>query len=404
MVYSKSSTLSPHKATSARSSPIAVPKRKSNYPLCSPPRDQNSPEFVFNFDFSVSPDVSAMTSPLYLQNQGVSTRLFPLQQKAAAFLPLSALGAGNSSKAHPYANEPFLYSLPKAPLRDSQNTYGDACANSSASEVPPVPYGTKSIFPEPSSSDFSAPFLPSATSCLSPDVMDCDEDQPLTSAFRAPLASSIADSSISWSDRDSMSPSSFYRSPSPSPPRMQSPSRRVYSGGRPRQLLLTKLKASQRTVAAAPVVSLNVAQAERPLYGSSRHFPYPANPELRGRRGSIASSSRSTEKMPERTRRMSTVVGRGAGRILHRSASGMSLVSDEDIERSLEMEKDEAEVSVSSRGRSTSRRRRDSSVEHLVEKERRREPEPERGRARGRVPLRGLAAPTDVDRALPAWQ
>lgn len=100
---------------------------------------------------------------------------------------------------------------------------------------------------------------------------------------------------------------------------------------------------------------------------------------------------------------MSTVVGRGAGRILHRSASGMSLVSDEDIERSLEMEKDEAEVSVSSRGRSTSRRRRDSSVEHLAEKGRQREPEPERGRARGRVPLRGLAAPTG-DRALPAWQ
>lgn len=98
---------------------------------------------------------------------------------------------------------------------------------------------------------------------------------------------------------------------------------------------------------------------------------------------------------------MSTVVGRGAGRVLHRSASGMSLVSDEDIERSLE--KDEDEDSVSSRGRSTSRRRRDESVEHLVEKERRVEPEPERGRARGRVPLRGLAAPTG-ERASPAWQ
>ncbi|OJT05494.1 hypothetical protein TRAPUB_3687 [Trametes pubescens] len=403
MVYSKSSTLSSHKATSSRSSPIAVPKRKSNYPpLCSPPRDQNSPEFVFNFDFSVSPDVPAMTSPLYLQNQGVSTRLFPLQQKAAAFLPLSALGTGDSSKAHPYANEPFLYSLPKTPFRDSQNTYGDSRVKPLAGEAPLVPYSTKSTVPEPSSPGLSAPLLPSATSCLSPDPMDCDEEQPLTSAFRAPLmSSSVADSSASWSDRDSISLSSFYRSPSPSPPRMQSPPRRVYSGGRPRQLLLTRSKASQRTVAAAPVVSLSVAQAERPVYGSSRHFPYPANPELRGRRGSIASNSRSTEKMPERTRRMSTVVGRGAGRVLHRSASGMSLVSDEDIERSLE--KDEDENSVSSRGRSTSRRRRDESVEHLVEKERRGEPEPERGRARGRVPLRGLAAPTG-ERASPAWQ
>ncbi|KAI0629863.1 hypothetical protein C8Q77DRAFT_1030866, partial [Trametes polyzona] len=373
-----------------RSSPIAVPRRKTaQLSPCSPPMDQNSPELIF--DFSMSPDAPIRDSAMFLQNQGVTARLFPLQQNA--YFPLSALSEPHVQPSHPYADEPFLYSVPKAPFRDAQNTYSDSNANNPINVKPQASCAVQ-LTPNTVSLDRPPPssVLPHPSATLLPKHDDNEHDHSLISAFRTPMVStSYAPSTTACEDYGSFSPSRFYHSPSPSPPRARSPMHRRHAGGRPHHLLPTKSKALQRTVAAAPVISLNCAQAERPTLNSCRHFPYPGRTGPRTRRSSITNEGHGVGKSEERCRRMSTVVGRGAVRVVTRSASGLSLVSNDDLERSLE--KDDIQSNVCSRGRSLSRRRREeapSATEQLFDEE----TEPERGRGRGRVPLRGHAALT----------
>ncbi|KAI0671067.1 hypothetical protein C8Q78DRAFT_834566 [Trametes maxima] len=395
---------------SSGSRPIPVPKRRScPPPPSSPIRDQNSPELVFNFDFSVSPDVPDMTASVFLQNQGATNRLFPLQKRAASYLPLSVLGSELNGAAHPYAHEPFLYAVPKAPFRDSQNTHRDtnavrvgddvSKASSADDEVgPSLLHG--SLLGRPASSVVSS--QPSATSCHpSPDRSmdphsDEDDEHPLTTAFRGQLVSPSVFSCGTWSDRDSSSPSSFYRSPPSSPPRVVTTSRRM--SPRARLLLPSRSNVLQRTAAAEPVISLNVAQAERPYFSSRGRSPYPGIVKPRPRRSSSVGTGHSLEKIRERARRMSTVVGRGAGRVVslaeNRRGSGMSLVSDEDIERSLEKDSSGG----GSHGKTALRRQYEEGME---EDQLEGEAERERGRARARVPLRGTTARVPV---LPGWQ
>ncbi|KAI0775509.1 hypothetical protein BD413DRAFT_435383, partial [Trametes elegans] len=403
------------------SSPIPVPKRKSVHPPpCSPIRDQDSPELVFNFEFSVSPDAPSMTSPVFLQKQGTTARLFPLQQqKAAAYLPLSALGPGVTGSAHPYSQEPFLYTVPRIPLQDAQNTCQDFCASpiSGASAEALVFSDTVPCSTDKSTSKPSVSYEIPAPSCLPmADVsmhIGADENHPLTKAFRSPLLSaSVNSSSASWSDDGSLCHSSFCRSPAPSPPRAPTPPRRLSQIVRQQRLLPARPKALQRPSAAAPVVSLDLAQAERPYFSSRESSPHHGAGRTRARRSSSVGTGQSVEKIRDSNRRMSTVIGRGAGRVVslaeYRNGSRMSLVSDEDIERSLEKDKAEAEVVACSRGRSrsVSHRRRESLREEMAEKGGAREHEPERGRARARVPLRGVVAPahTGHGRVLSGWR
>ncbi|KAI0643041.1 hypothetical protein C8Q79DRAFT_1013016 [Trametes meyenii] len=393
------------------SQPIPVPKRRSCPPPSSPIRDQNSPELVFNFDFSVSPDVPDMTASVFLQNQGATNRLFPLQQRAASYLPLAAFGSDLNGAAHPYAHEPFLYTVPKAPFRDSQNTHRDTDAVRVGDDVSKVPSPEDEVGPASLHTSFSGrlassavSFQPSATSSHPslnhPTDSRSDEERPLTSAFRGQLISTPVLSSGTLSDHNCWSPSSFYQSPPASPPRVVTAPRRM--SPRARLLLPSRSKVLQRTAAAAPVISFNVAQAERPHCSSRGRSPYPGIVKPRPRRSSSVGTGQSLEKIRERTRRMSTVVGRGAGRVVslaeNRRGSGMSLVSDEDIERSLE--KDGADGG--SHGKNSLRRKYEA-YEEDTEEEQVQGVEPERGRARARVPLRGAMAPTRV-RALPGWQ
>ncbi|KAI0373865.1 hypothetical protein BV20DRAFT_937295, partial [Pilatotrama ljubarskyi] len=398
------------KMVSSGSSPIAVPRRKSIHPPpCSPSRDQNSPELVFNFEFSVSPDRPGLAIPRYLQNQGATARLFPLHQKTAAYLPLSALGSHHSTTTHPYAHEPFLYTVPKALLRDTQYTNRSARANSITDTVSTrtSDYDAESALGGRVSSEPSIPKLPAvpSSSLLADHAVDSSrsaENSPLTTAFRRPLAS-VSSSSGSWSNQGSFCPSSLYRSPSPSPPRASTPHIQQYTRSRLRPPPASRSKALQRTAAAAPVVSLNVAQAERPCLGNRGRSPYPGTAKPRTRRSSTVGTGQTLEKIREPSRRMSTVIGRGAGRVVslgeNRLGSNMSLVSDEDIERSLE--KDHAEVAVYPRERSWSPQPGDERGQRRSEKEGD-DAEPERGRSRSRVPVRGTAVPRT--RTLPGWQ
>ncbi|KAH9846424.1 hypothetical protein C2E23DRAFT_872375 [Lenzites betulinus] len=360
----------------ARSSPIAIPRRKSvRPPPCSPPRDQNSPELVFDFEFSFSPKEAVSIAPRFVHNQGATTRLFPLQKGTAAYLPLSALGSGSQTPAHPYADEPFLYTVSKTPFRDTQNTRRDTLADCTTGDLNQGLRGGQ----------FTSLGSPPAVQPVS--SFECDApstDTALIGAFRAPLLSCSAMSSSGyWSDDDDdhvLQPS-VYRPPSPYPsPPVRSRHQRMSSGARLRHLLPSRSQTIQRTAAAEPVVSLSIAQADPPLFSPQLDGGGP-----RARRGSATSSEHSIENVRERYRRMSTVVGRGVGRVVTRSTSGMSLVSDEDIERSLD--KFDPEGVSSSRGRTLGRRHREDYFAALVDNDDN-EAGPRRGRARERFPLR----------------
>ncbi|TFK86275.1 hypothetical protein K466DRAFT_157587 [Polyporus arcularius HHB13444] len=401
----KSKPLSPTplKIASNPTSPIPIPRRKT---VCPPPsspvRDQRSPELVFNFDFSISPESSDATH-LFLQQRGTGVWRRPLHH-TTTYAPLSALGINHEAPTKPYAQEPFLYAVPKVPFHDVQNTHKTVYAGSDAPANPATEHHRMT---SGSSHSSLSSFQSSEPSCPpSADVsmdIDGDENFPLTSAFQRPLISaSWTSTSQSSLDNTSFPPSVAYRSPSPSPPRQ------VRSRTRTRHLAPPRPPALRRTTAAAPVVSLNVAQAERYDRRQERsQSPSSGNAQPRKRRSSSVGAEHNIEKLRDPARRMATVVGRGAGRVVSmfeysKYGSGRPLVSDEDIERSLEKEMQPCEDPSGEVESSASRHQRDG----------RRDkgdirgagsPELERGRTRGRAPVRGAVAATRV-RALPGWQ
>ncbi|RPD56182.1 hypothetical protein L226DRAFT_91638 [Lentinus tigrinus ALCF2SS1-7] len=404
------------KITSNPTSPIPIPRRKA---VCPPPsspvRDQRSPELVFNFEFSVSPDAPDATAHLFLQQRGAGVRRFPLHQKLT-YAPLSALGTSHDTPAQPYAQEPFLYAVPKLPFHDAQNTHTVYAASdvlaAAANDTKEASATRHRRLTSGSSLSSLSSFQSSEPSCPpSADVsmqIDGDENFPLTSAFQRPLISaSVTSTSLSSLDNASFSPSVLYRSPSPSPPRQLRSRTRTRHVGPPRPPAL------RRTTAAAPVVSLNVAQAECSDRGLSvrgherSRSPYSGMAQPRKRRSSSVGAEHDVEKLRDPARRMATVVGRGAGRVVsmfeyNKYGSGRSLVSDEDIERSLEKEIQHGADTSGDDGRSVSRHRREERREKGSARGAR-SPELERGRARGRAPVRGAATATRT-RALPGWQ
>ncbi|KAI0718259.1 hypothetical protein C8T65DRAFT_96093 [Cerioporus squamosus] len=408
----------PLKIASNPTSPIPIPRRKT---VCPPPsspvRDQRSPELVFNFDFSISPDASDAAAHLFLQQRGAGVRPFPLHHNTT-YAPLSALGINHEAPTKPYAQEPFLYAVPKLPFHDAKNTrttvYAGAnvpATRASTGSTEAAVTGHHRMTSGSSLSSLSS-FQSSEPSCPpSADVsmqIDGDENFPLTSAFQGPLISaSWTSTSLSSLDNASFSPSVAYRSPSPSPPRQ------LRSRTRTRHIAPPRPPALRRTTAAAPVVSLNVAQAERSdrnlaVRGQERsQSPHSGIAQPRKRRSSSVGAEHDIEKLRDPARRMATVVGRGAGRVVSmfeysKYGSGRSLVSDEDIERSLEKGMQQGADTSGAGGRSASRHEREARREK-TDARGVGSPELERGRARGRAPVRGAVAATRT-RALPGWQ
>ena len=351
------------------SSPIPIPRRKTAHPPpCSPVRDEKSPDFAFNFDFSISPDAPAAIVDLFRQHRQ-TTHGPPHSQQNMAHIPFSALAGHVCDAGHPYEQEPFLYAVPKMPLRDTRNTQVST----------------------PPNLDSLPPSIHTSETCAS----GGDENMPLTSAFHAPLVSESAASSPAFSQDDP-----FLLSWSPPSP--------VFCG-RTNQLSLapTLPKALRHTSTAAPVVSLSIAQAERSepvagVRGRSRP-PISGINQRRARRRSSVGAEHDLRKIRDCGRRMGTVVGRGAGRVVslveYKYGRGKSLVSDEDIECSLEKERPE-DLDQWGRGRSISPQQRGDHHGLCTSGSL----EVDRGRARERAQDRGTPATEAHPRALPGWQ
>ena len=167
-----------------------------------------------------------------------------------------------------------------------------------------------------------------------------------------------------------------------------------------RQLTLQRPAALQRTKTAAPVVSLIVTQAERSdrslgtNQDQSSRSPGPGTLPPRTRRSSSVGAGLDFAKLRDPTRRMATVVGRGAGRVIsmfeYGNVGARSLVSDEDIEGSLEKDlPGQSRIAECDRNLDTGREKDGLQGGGS--------PVLERGRARSRI---GTAAPKRM-RALP---
>ncbi|KAM5540924.1 hypothetical protein V8D89_005568 [Ganoderma adspersum] len=344
----KSVPLTSLKCGSNISSPIPIPRRQSvHLPPCSPTRGQGSPELVFNFDFSISPDGSDATSHLLRQQYVASARRPPRQK--AAYVPLSILGTNHPNAAYPYAHEPFLYPIPKLPVCDEKSTYTHKsgyevnCAAAKEQVAPaPPPASIPSISSLSSLSSFhsSNPSYPPSTDASW--QLGTDDDFPLTSAFHeSTVLSTTTSPTVSFQDaeRSSLSPPTPRRTPSPSP-------RPLPYDVHTHRSVLNRRVTFHRTTTAAPIVSLSVAQAERSHQsmgirrGGRSRSPGSSRVLTRTRRSSSASAGLGLEKFREPSRHMGTVIGRGASRVIsmfeYGYAGARSLVSDEDIERSLE--------------------------------------------------------------------
>ncbi|OBZ71742.1 hypothetical protein A0H81_08601 [Grifola frondosa] len=385
--------LPPHPTDSPKpSTPIPIPRRKSVHPPpCSPIRDQASPDLVFNFDFSVSPERHDSMTQMLLEQRGAGVRLFPLNQKTR-YAPFTAgTGVEVELSVHPYAREPFLYSIPKILARDTQpgqhvrartsTINGEGAGGGAADQERTAPVHAR--IPSTSSSmSFSS--YPSSTSSLpvstsvSVDLdvnSSCGSDDGinvLTTAFQRSLISasntSVSPSAAtSFAEGHHQAPSqTTFRPLSPiSPPLSSRFGTHPLRQPRPKPLQPSK-------AGAAPVVSLDVAQAEQ-----LQCWCTPSTRTLRDRGWAWGG-------------RVVSMMEYGSGR--------MSLVlSDEELERSLEKDALDSEgeepqtISERERGENADRDR-----EKIGEQER------ERGRTRGRAPARG----PDVSRlrAMPGWQ
>ncbi|PCH40346.1 hypothetical protein WOLCODRAFT_136811 [Wolfiporia cocos MD-104 SS10] len=371
--------------------PIAIPRRKTaRPPPCSPLRHQSPPELVFNLDFSVSPcsfhgsgEILSQKDewiPAFLQQRGRANLLLAHQcyQQKARYMDVARQTRSPSVKCK--ERPPLAYAAPwdvKPAVQAGQEcAFSDRTAGEHEQEN--VSAGVHSRHASPSSSEASfAVFTTPSGDALEPEPLDyaCkhgndagpDEntDLRLTSAFQRSIASSVvSQSALSSSLRSrSESPYSFSDRPAspavrhPFTPVSQSPPAprvfQVYPARRPLPLptafptgpTAMKGRAHLLRSAAAPVVSLKVAQAER-----VETPPRGRSPAPRGCR------SPSGVRGP-------TVVGFGrvCGRGIARVPS--IVLSNEELERSLEHGQEK--------------------IEEPVEKE--------RGRPRGRTRARGIA-------------
>ena len=327
----------PSKCTSYQSSPIPIPRRKIvDPPPCSPIRNQVSPDLAFNLQFSISPDVPHASID-FLQHGATI-----LEQPKRTHVPFSTLATQGYSSRRPFADEPFLYTIPKIPLRDarntSQNTHTKTFARSKQTVGEGPPGGSLSSVSSAWSLESDRRHHPPHDKSIS---ATGDENLPLTNAFRGPLLSASTTSLSSIEDGTFLV----------TPPRTSHLS--VHS----RPALPAFSQPLQRTSTAAPVVSLSIAQAERPdsvwrPHGDSSNSGV-IHP--RPRRSSSAGAAHDLRRIQTCGRRPTTVVGRGAGRVVSmvesRFDQGKSLVSDEDIECSLE-KTDSSVDKWASRGRS----------------------------------------------------
>lgn len=382
--------------------PIAIPRRKTVCPPpCSPIRQQGSPDIVFNFDFSFSPcsfqgHGQILTrkddwAPQFLQQRG-RTNLVLAHQCHQQQKTLCGLTRRNSSARRRaealYRNQPMRGLLAQA-LRTHERAYShgpgydleaepeEECALRDSGIGEPdglAPAYASPVSSECSSIVFASPPRDAHSSDRRRRLQDEDEfaDPGLTSAFQRSVTGTSASGSAQTASPVS-SPFELPFSPPnvsalPSPPATSrttsvtsSPSSRV-----PLHPIFPHNRSSThllRTSAAAPVVCLNVAEAERPDRPRARS-PYPDGRVYRGRRSSSAGS-------------------RPTVMTLGRTQSSLVL-SNEELERSLEKD------ASTERGRGPER---GTQGRELDEKEMVRgwEMEYERGRTRGRTRGRGIA-------------
>ena len=377
----------PSKCDAQPSSPIPIPRRSTaRPPPCSPVRNQRSPELTYNFEFSISPDAPAARLEV-LCSRGLGIRRPSLQQRTT-HVPFSALVSQEVRSEDPNAREPFLYTIPKLSCQHARGTKKPPCTGSrqyNSSTKVLINDAVSKHVPSPASSKSS--LLRTHPPLLLPKDVSahCDEeDLTLTAAFRRPLASVSTTSNTSFrntSPLDSHSPPHTSR---PRAPHFMTPSHPT---------------AIHRKTTAAPVISLSVAQAEPAIFdGNGRErqsSPKSGVARPRTRRSSSAGAERDLRRIHDSGRRMGTVVGRGFGRVVsmveYDHGRGKSLVSDEDIESSLEkVHQDSADELM--RGRDTDCGRRDGHHKHRAGGS----PEHDRGRTRGRA--------LERDNALPGWK
>lgn len=398
------------KCGSNLSSPIPIPRRQSvHLPPCSPTRGQNSPELVFNFDFSISPHESDTSSHVLRQQHGASGRR-PSRQKVA-YAPLAILGTNHQNAAYPYAREPFLYPIPKLPLCDRKRMYTDksgfevsrAAAKEQIAPAPP-PASIPSIPSLSSLSSFhsSHPSYPPSTDASW--HLGADDDFPPTSSFHgSAVLSTTTSPTVSFQDVESSSISPSTPRRTPSPPSSRPLPRDMCAQG----TVLDRRVTFHRTAAAAPVVSFSVAQADRSYQsmgtrrsGRSRS-PGSSRVLIRTRRSSSASAGLGLEKFREPSRHMGTVIGRGASRVIsmfeYGYAGARSLMSDEDIERSLEKDQVSRPLGANGDRKQDKEREKEASVQGCSNTAL------ERGRARARASAHSTPDGTRTC-VLPRWQ
>lgn len=393
-------------ASSKASLPIAIPRRKNVHPPPrSPIRNQPSPEFVFNLDFSpcsfqgagilarmdihARKDVGHDWTQPFLQQRGRTNVLLAHQCQQPQRLMFARKTRSPSVRHYrPYMREPAARVQSSCAISEDHaiteqenidcdgyldpDTTLSVCSPPSKSSVCSSPVFAASLadFPEADS-----------VQCAHGHLAD-DIDTPyLTNAFQQSISSASPSNQSQGTTLASepVSPSSPIRFYMPSP--VSPPPMRPYPYQAPRALPLAgaRDRAHLLRSGAAPVVSFKVAQAERasiaprtPVRGRS---PYPGlGLRPRQRRGSSAGA------------RAPTVVGTGRA-IGMRGVRGSSIVlSNEDIERSLEKE-DRA------RERTREREKREGDTEDW---------DCERGRTRGRPRGRGVGIGIGITGLRPA--
>ncbi|EMD39715.1 hypothetical protein CERSUDRAFT_112018 [Gelatoporia subvermispora B] len=379
------------------SAPIAIPRRTTAHP---PPRspiraDPASPDLLFDFDISVSPGGVTENDQPFIQQRG---RLLFSRQHPFGFAPFAVHPDGHDGGEDakvPYQNEPFLYSVPKFMLgspplshlrtRSSPNPMSRRRRSGDDEEQPAA---TENIHPMQSPAIVRSPSIPRSRTEPKPSRQNLthEDDHLLTSAFQGSImsVSSISGSAFTTT---SFSASSLSCPVSPTSPITFCPPSAEPS---PRSSHAYRFPAARPVVSkryttaptrdhivptasvAAPVVSFDVAQAERPqcspIPGSCTpprgRSPYPRPPKQR--RSSSVGSHACVGRRP------GTVLGAGRDMwVGDRDRSVLPVLSNEELERSLE--------------KHGSERARHTSLDHFEA-----EDADERGRGRGRTRERRL--------------
>ncbi|KAH9947416.1 hypothetical protein B0H21DRAFT_331819 [Amylocystis lapponica] len=370
--------------------PITIPRRENaRPPPRSPLRPLPSPDLVFNFDFSPC-SVKDLSTQAWLQQCRPTTFArsptgyapFAIEPDVRAYM--RSPGVGPESELLPYDDEPVLCSVPRTLEQSTRHTRlrthsspvpGSARVISAIDENGNV--GTDRDFEQVvSASAVSSILYPSCSSLGSsalvqlvhtsggaygPVTQKCgpensEDADVLIAAFQQSLVSSTsgsASASTSVSTYSQFSPPASPSSPvtvlplSPVSQPTRRPTNSCWRSGLG-TALAKQAHVHLASSAAAPVVSFKVAQAERATCGSKAGWlptfydtprvtargrsPYPSM-SSRARRNSSTSIGAS--------RGVGTVVGAGRAANM-RAGRVMSVVmSDEDLERSLEKEERE---------------------------------------------------------------